>query len=49
VLDLDAPKDESFAERLSVYQDRWPLIIEYSKCRSVLADPTALQVQLALG
>ena len=48
-LDLDAPDDEPLSERLSVYQDRWPLITEYSKYRSVLADPTALQVRLALG
>ncbi len=48
-LDLDAPDDEPLRERLSVYKDRWSLITEYAKYRSVLADPTALQVRLALG
>ena len=48
-LDLDAPADEPLRERLAVYKDRWGLIAEFSKFRSTLSDPVALQVRLALG
>ena len=49
VLHLDAPSDEPLRERLAVYRNRWALITDYSKYRSTLTDPVALQVQLALG
>ena len=48
-LDLDDDEDEPLRERLAVYKDRWPLITDFSKFRSTLADPLALQVRLAMG
>ena len=48
-LDLDMNDGEPMDERLAVYRNRWKLITEFSKFRSTLSDPTALQVRLALG
>ena len=48
-LDLDADEDEPLRERLAVYKDRWSLITDFSKFRSTLGDPLALQVRLAMG
>ena len=49
VLDLDADGAEPLAERLEVYRERWALIAAYSKFRSTLSDPVALQMRLAMG
>ena len=48
-LDLDADEPEPLAERLAVYRNRWTLITQFSKFRSTLADPLALQVRIAIG
>ena len=49
VLDLDADGAEPLAERLQVYRERWALIAAYSKFRSTLSDPVALQMRLTMG
>ena len=47
-LDMDAPGDGPLAERLKVYRDRWKLITSFSSYESVMRDPQALAVRLAL-
>ncbi len=49
VLDLDDDAGEPLSERLAVYRERWALVAEYSKFRSTLGDPVALQVRIAMG
>ena len=50
VLDLDAnDMGETLGDRLQVYQNRWRLIAEFSKYRSTLSDPIALQMRIAMG
>jgi hypothetical protein len=48
-LDLDDSAGEPLSQRLGVYKERWALIAEYSKFRSTLGDPMALQVRIAMG
>ena len=49
-LNLDTSRDgEPLREWLKVYRERWGLINEYSKYKSIAADPKSLQVRLALG
>lgn len=48
-LDLDSSVGEPLSERLGVYRERWGLISDYSKFRSTLGDPVALQVRIAMG
>lgn len=50
VLDMQADDGgETLSDRLAIYRDKWQLISEYSKYRSTLSDPIALQVRMALG
>lgn len=49
VLNFESSFLDPLESRLAVYKNRWALISQFSKFRSTLNDPTALQVQLALG
>ncbi len=49
LLDLDDSAGEPLSDRLAVYRERWALIADYSKFRSTLGDPLALQVRIAMG
>ena len=49
VLDFESSFLDPLESRLAIYKNRWVLISQFNKFRSTLNDPTALQVQLALG
>ncbi len=48
-LGLDDSAGEPLSDRLAVYRERWALIADYSKFRSTLGGPLALQVRIAMG
>ncbi|MEX2599168.1 MAG: hypothetical protein WD533_05875 [Dehalococcoidia bacterium] len=49
VLDLDSDTQDPVHERLAVYRERWALITDFTRYRSTLEDPLALQVRIAMG
>ncbi len=50
VLNLDASNpNNQLPERLSVYQERWSLLSNYTSFKSTLNDPVALKVRIAMG
>ncbi len=49
LLNLDDSAGEPLSDRLAIYRERWALIADYSKFRSTLGDPVALQVRIAMG
>lgn len=48
VMNLDMPEDEPLSAALSVYRNRWDLIAKFKQYESVIKDPTALKVRIAL-
>ena len=49
ILNFESSFLDPLETKLAVYKNRWSLISQFNKFRSTLHDPTALQVQLALG